>query len=135
MENLTVTAIVENLDEVISFVLRRLEKYGCEKKTLMQIRLAVEEIFVNISSYAYDPSVGPAEVCCEVLENPLRVIIQFLDGGKPFDPLAKEDADTSEDALMERDGGLGILLVKETMDDVSYEYKNGKNVLTILKKL
>ena len=107
MENLTVTAIVENLDEVISFVLRRLEKYGCEKKTLMQIRLAVEEIFVNISSYAYDPSVGPAEVCCEVLENPLRVIIQFLDGGKPFDPLAKEDADTSEDALMERDGGLG----------------------------
>ena len=135
MENLTVTAIVENLDEVISFVLRRLEKYGCEKKTLMQIRLAVEEIFVNISSYAYDPSVGPAEVCCEVLENPLRVIIQFLDGGKPFDPLAREDADTSEDALMERDGGLGILLVKETMDDVSYEYKNGKNVLTILKKL
>ena len=135
MENLTVTAIVENLDEVNSFVLKRLEKYGCEKKTLMQIRLAVEEIFVNISSYAYDPSVGPAEVCCEVLEDPLRVIIQFLDGGTPFDPLAREDADTSEDALMERDGGLGILLVKETMDDVKYEYKNGKNVLTILKKL
>ena len=92
-------------------------------------------IFVNISSYAYDPSVGPAEVRCEVLEDPMRVIIQFLDGGKPFDPLAKEDADTSEEALMSRIGGLGILLVKETMDDVSYEYKDGQNILTILKNL
>ena len=135
MENLTVTAVVDNLDEVTGFVLKRLEKYGCDKKTLMQIRLAVEEIFVNISSYAYDPAVGPAEVSCEVLDDPLRVVIQFLDGGKPFDPLAREDADTSEEALMGRIGGLGILLVKETMDDVSYEYKNGKNVLTILKKL
>ncbi len=135
MESLTVTAVVENLDEVIAFVAKRLENYGCDRKTLMQIRLAVEEIFVNISSYAYDPSVGPAEVRCEVLEDPMRVIIQFLDGGKPFDPLAKEDADTSEEALMSRIGGLGILLVKETMDDVSYEYKDGQNILTILKNL
>ena len=135
MESLTVTAVVDNLDEVIAFVEKRLENYGCDRKTLMQIRLAVEEIFVNISSYAYDPSVGPAEVRCEVLEDPMRVIIQFLDGGKPFDPLAKEDADTSEEALMSRIGGLGILLVKETMDDVSYEYKDGQNILTILKNL
>ena len=135
MESLTVTAVVDNLDEVIAFVAKRLENYGCERKTLMQIRLAVEEIFVNLSSYAYDPSVGPAEVRCEVLEDPMRVIIQFLDGGKPFDPLAKEDADTSEEALMSRIGGLGILLVKETMDDVSYEYKDGQNILTILKNL
>ncbi len=135
MESLTVTAVVDNLDEVIAFVTKRLENYGCDRKTLMQIRLAVEEIFVNISSYAYDPSVGPAEVRCEVLEDPMRVIIQFLDGGKPFDPLAKEDADTSEEALMSRIGGLGILLVKETMDDVSYEYKDGQNILTILKNL
>lgn len=57
MENLTVIAAVENLDEVNGFVLKRLEKYGCDKKILMQIRLAVEEIFVNNASYAYDPSV------------------------------------------------------------------------------
>lgn len=135
MENLTVNAIVDNLDEVTGFVLKRLDQYGCSKKTLMQIRLAVEEIFVNIASYAYDPAVGPAEVRCEVRQEPLRVIIQFLDGGRPFDPLAKEDADTSADALFARDGGLGILLVKETMDGVSYSYENGKNVLTIEKRL
>ena len=135
MNSLTIIAEIRNLETVTDFVLGSLKKYGCSKNVLLQIRLAVEEIFVNISSYAYDPSVGPAEVRCEVLEDPLRVVIQFLDGGKPFDPLAKEDADISEDALMLREGGLGILLVKETMDDVSYTYENGKNILTILKKL
>ena len=135
MESLTIVAEVKNLETVNDFVLGQLKEYGCPKNVLLQIRLAVEEIFVNIASYAYDPSVGPAEVRCEVLEDPLRVIIQFLDGGKPFDPLAREDADISEDGLMMREGGLGILLVKETMDDVSYTYENGKNILTILKKL
>ena len=136
MESLTINAEIRNLDIVNEFVSSRLKQHGCEdRKTLMQIRLAVEEIFVNIASYAYDPSVGPAEVRCEVLEDPLRVVIQFLDGGKPFDPLAKPDADTSEDALMSRIGGLGILLVKETMDDVKYVYENGKNILTIQKNL
>jgi len=135
MESITVNAVIDNLDEVNDFVLKRLEGFGCEKRTLMQIRLAVEELFVNIASYAYDPNVGPAEVITEVLNDPLRVVIQFLDGGKPFNPLKKEDADTSEEGLLEREGGLGILLVKETMDEVSYEYKDGKNILTILKKL
>ena len=135
MESLIVSAEVKNLDEVTDFVLQRPEIAACPKNTQLQLRLAVEEVFVNIASYAYDPSVGPAEVRCEVLEDPLRVVIQFLDHGKPFDPLAKEDADTSADALMERIGGLGILLVKETMDEVSYSYEGGKNILTILKKL
>ena len=135
MDNLIVTAEVKNLDAVTDFVLQRPEIAACSKNTQLQLRLAVEEVFVNIASYAYDPAIGPAEVRCEVLDDPLRVVIQFLDHGKPFDPLAREDADTSEEALMERIGGLGILLVKETMDEVSYSYEEGKNILTILKKL
>ncbi|MBQ3578230.1 MAG: ATP-binding protein [Firmicutes bacterium] len=135
MENITVTAEIPNLDVVNGFVLGKLEERGCPQRIQLQVRLAVEEIFVNISSYAYDPEVGPAEVHCEVLEDPLRVVIQFMDHGKPFDPLAKSDADTSEEALLARDGGLGILLVKETMDDVRYSYEGGKNILTIIKNL
>ena len=135
MGNLVVTAAVQNPDAVTDFVLQRPEIAACPKNTQLQLRLAVEEVFVNIASYAYDPAIGPAEVRCEVLDDPLRVVIQFLDHGKPFDPLAREDADTSEEALMERIGGLGILLVKETMDEVSYSYEEGKNILTILKKL
>jgi len=132
---MTVTAQIENLDKVVEFVLHRPQILSCPKKTQMQLRLAIEEIFVNISSYAYDPSVGPAEIRSEILEDPLRVVIQFLDGGRPFDPLAKEDADTSADALFSREGGLGILLVKETMDSVSYTYENGRNILTVRKNL
>ena len=135
MENITVTAEIPNLDVVNGFVLGKLEERGCPQRIQLQVRLAVEEIFVNISSYAYDPEVGPAEVHCEVLEDPLRVVIQFMDHGKPFDPLAKAGADTSEEALLARDGGLGILLVKETMDDVRYSYEGGKNILTIIKNL
>ena len=135
MDNLIISAEIKNLDTVTDFVLQRPQIASCPVRTQMQLRLAIEEIFVNISSYAYDPSIGPAEVRCEVLEDPLRVVIQFLDHGKPFDPLAKEDADTSEEALLAREGGLGILLVKETMDDVSYTYQDGKNILTIKKNL
>lgn len=135
MKSLTVPARTECVDEINDFVGQELEAYDCPMKIQMQIELAIEEIFVNIASYAYQPVEGEAEIRCEVLQDPLRVVIQFLDNGKPFDPLAKEDADTTPDALEAREGGLGILLVKKTMDDVQYVYEDGKNILTIQKKL
>ena len=91
----------------------------------MQIDLAVEEIFVNIANYAYRP----------VRENPLEVTLTFLDSGAPYDPLAKEDPDITLDVKDRQIGGLGIFLVKQTMDDVKYEYKNGRNILTLTKNL
>ena len=75
------------------------------------------------------------EVRCEVLEDPLRAVVQFLDGGIPFNPLAKKDPDTSPEALSNRVGGLGIFMVKKMMDDVSYVYEDGKNTLTLVKNL
>ena len=135
MKQITVPAKLEALDNVTGFVLGKLEKFGCPEAICLQIQLAVEEIFVNITSYAYQPKDGEAEIRCDVLEDPLRVEIQILDSGKPFDPLAVDAANTSEEALMEREGGLGILLVCSTMDDVKYSYEDGKNILTILKKL
>ena len=135
MKSLTVPAEIDQLDEVTAFFQKELAAADCPERARFQIRLAVEEIFVNISSYAYKPEDGLAEVRCEVTEDPLRVVVQFLDSGKPFDPLAREDADTSEDALMGREGGLGIFLVKSTMDSVEYAYEGGKNILTIRKNL
>ena len=135
MRNLIVPANLDHLAEVTAFVDEELEKFGCPMRAQLQIQLAIEEIFVNIVSYAYHPKNGEAEIRCEVLKDPLRVVIQFLDGGTPFDPLAREDADTSREALESRIGGLGILLVKKTMDDVKYVYENGKNILTIRKYL
>ena len=135
MKTLTVPAELEQLQNVQDFISGELENCDCPMKAQFQIEMAVEEIFVNIVSYAYHPEAGEATIRCAVEEEPLQVTIQFLDHGKPFDPLAKKDADTSGEALEEREGGLGILMVKKSMDDVRYEYENGKNVLTIRKRL
>ena len=128
-------AKTDYLDQVTEFVDERLETRDCPASTQMQVELAVEEIFVNIASYAYDTDDGEAEVRCEVLEAPLRAVVQFLDGGKPYDPLARGEVDISKEGIMSRIGGLGIHLVKKTMDDVQYAYEGGKNILTIQKRL
>ena len=135
MKDITVDATVDNLEVVQDFVREELEKQECSMKVMMQIEIAVEEIYVNIVHYAYNPSVGKATIRCEVTDNPMQVMIQFLDSGIPFDPLAKEDADITLSADERDIGGLGIFMVKQSMDEVNYEYKDGKNVLTIKKVL
>ena len=135
MRSITVPATREDPDPVIEFVEEELSRHDCPQRALYQIEVAIEEIFVNIVSYAGLSDDDGVEVHCEVLENPLRVVVQFLDKGIPFDPLAKDDPDRSPDAIMDREGGLGIFMVKQMMDDVSYAYENGKNTLTILKNL
>ena len=135
MNEMTISATVENLDTVMGFIEEHLEQYGCPMKAQMQVALAVEEIYVNIANYAYNPEVGPATIQVEVHKEPLEVIITFMDNGKPYDPLAKEDPDITL-SVEERDiGGLGIFLVKQTMDAVHYEYSDGRNILTIMKRL
>lgn len=132
---LDVIAKVENLDSVLAFVEERLKKYGCSSKIQMQIDVAVEEIFVNIASYAYNPKIGSAAISIEVQEKPLSVSITFTDKGVPYDPLKWPDPDITLPAQERQVGGLGIYLVKKSMDDICYEYKDGKNILTIRKNL
>ena len=135
MKDITVDATLDNLEVVQNFVSEELESQGCSMKVMMQIEIAVEEMYVNIVHYAYNPEIGKATIRCEVTEDPMQVIIQFMDSGVPFDPLAKEDADITLSAEERQIGGLGIFMVKKSMDEVSYEYKEGKNVLTIRKVL
>ena len=134
MSVLNIDAEVNNLDQVLAFVDEELENYGCSPKTQMQIDIAVEEIFVNIASYAYNPEKGSALISVETQEDPLAVIITFTDGGVPYDPLKKPDPDVTLSAEKRQIGGLGIYMVKKSMDNVTYEYKDGKNILTITKK-
>ena len=74
-------------------------------------------------------------VSVEVVENPAAVIITFIDQGIPYDPLATEDPDTTLSADERNIGGLGIFLVKKSMDDITYEYKDGQNILKIKKNM
>lgn len=135
MKEITLPATLENLAAVQAFVEEELEAADCPMKAMMQVSIAVEEIYVNIAHYAYNPEVGEATVRCAVGGDPLQVTIQFLDSGKPFDPLAKPDADTTLSAEEREIGGLGILMVKKSMDDVQYRYENGCNILTLKKHL
>lgn len=132
---LDIEAIEENLGAVTAFVDERLERAGCSMKAQMQIDLAVEEVFINIAKYAYAPDKGRAVVRVEVSNDPVQVRITFLDHGKPYDPLAKEDPDVTLSAEDRPVGGLGIFMVKQSMDDVEYEYKDGTNILTLTKSL
>ncbi len=130
---LDVIASAENLSEVQSFVEERLEAANCSPKVMMQIGVAVEEIFVNIANYAYAPEKGKATVRVEVSGDPLTVSITFIDHGTPYDPLAKNDPDVTLSAKERQIGGLGIFITKKFMDDVLYEYKDGQNILTLKK--
>ena len=135
MKELNIAATVENIDTVTDFVNEQLEALDCPMKAQMQIDIAIDELFGNIAHYAYNPEVGDATVRVEVIESPLAVVITFIDKGVPYDPLAKADPDTTLSAEERAIGGLGIFMVKKTMDEITYEYKDGQNILAIKKSL
>ena len=135
MDKIIVEAKVEKLDAVLDFVNKKLEDNDCPMKTQIQIDVAVEEIFVNIASYAYAPGEGDATIEAEIYDDPLRIAIRFTDSGMPYDPLAKEDPDVTLSVEERQIGGLGIYMVKKSMDEVAYEHKDGNNVFTIIKNL
>lgn len=135
MQELIVEADRMNLPQVQAFIDEQLEEVGCPMPAQISIDIAVEELFVNIASYAYGNGSGKAVVQVTVHEDPLSVEITFIDNGAPYDPLAKADPDTTLSLKERKKGGLGIFMVKKSMDNVSYEYKDGKNILTIMKKL
>ena len=135
MNEFVIEATRENLPKVISFVNEHLEAADCNMRTQIQIDIAVEELFINIASYAYDPEIGIAVVQVTVTDEPLSVEITFIDNGRQYDPLAKEDPDITLPINKRKKGGLGIFMVKKSMDDIHYEYADGKNILTIKKKL
>ena len=135
MKELTVAATIENIETVTDFVDAQLEELDCPMKAEMQINVAIDELFSNIAHYAYHPETGEATVAVEVIKNPLAVEITFIDNGKPYDPLQNADPDVTLSAEERDIGGLGIFIVKKSMDEITYEYKDGKNILKIKKNI
>ncbi|MBQ7197293.1 MAG: ATP-binding protein [Synergistaceae bacterium] len=135
MKELTIEADEKNLEQVLDFVNEQLEAQGCSLKTQMQIDVSVEELFVNIAHYAYNPETGFATIKIEIQKEPSSVSITFVDKGVPYDPVAKPDPDVTLSAEEREIGGLGIFMVKNSMDEMTYEYKDCQNILTIRKNL
>lgn len=126
-------AKIEDITPITSYVESELEKLDCPMRDLMQISIAIDEIYSNIVFYAYGEGSGPATVIFEELNDPHGMQLTFIDEGQQYDPLAKEDPDITLKAEERGVGGLGIYMVKNQMSNMLYEYKDGKNILTIQK--
>ena len=135
MKILKVEAKTEKLKEVLAFLDEELEALDCDIKTVFALDLSVEEIFVNIASYAYGEGEGEAEISLDFSEEDDMLTITFRDSGLPYDPLAKEDPDVTLSLEERKIGGLGIFMVKKNVDEMDYEYKDGQNILYLRKKI
>lgn len=133
MKSIEIPAEKAKLSEAVGFVLGFAEELGFNKKELFELKVCTEEIFVNVASYAYEPDTGMITVNADGSSDPLSVTVSFIDSGTPFDPLAKPDPAKKRPLSQAKKGGLGIFITKKLMDDVSYEYLDGRNILTIVK--
>ena len=133
-DEIELEAMRDYTEEVQAFVEERLASCACTPKTLMQIAVSVEEIYVNIANYAYKPNTGMAWIRADVSGDPACLTLVFRDRGIPYNPLAREDPDVTPAAEDRKIGGLGIYMTKVFMDEESYVYENGQNILTLKKK-
>ena len=134
MKSITVEAKIENVDKVTEFVNEMLEEKDCPLKVQMQLDVAIDEIFGNIAYYAYGKGSGNATIQIEMEDNPPKITLTFIDQGIPYNPLENKDPDITLDIEDREIGGLGIFLVKKTMDELSYEYADGQKYILTMKK-
>lgn len=138
MKELKIEATIDNLAQVFKFLADSMENCDCDPKVKRQIKLCVEELFVNIAHYAYNPDVGIAKISIDTVQSPdgkPKMVISFADEGRPYDPLSLPEPDIDAELDDRQIGGLGVFLVRTTMDNVGYEHKDGQNILTIEKEL
>ena len=135
MSEITLEAVPENIPEVTAFVDGELEARECGMKAQMQIDVAIDEIFSNIAYYAYAPEKGKATVRFDYDEATRTAEITFIDTGMAFNPLERPEPDVQASLEARQVGGLGIFLVRKTMDAVRYRRENGQNILTLSKTI
>ena len=135
MKELTVPATLENIPAVTAFIDGQLEALDGSMKAQMQIDIAIDELFGNIAHYAYPDGTGEATVRFDFDEATRTASIAFIDSGVPFNPLERADPDVTLSAEERGIGGLGIFMVKKTVDKMEYHYENGFNVLTLHKRV
>ncbi|MBR3103012.1 MAG: ATP-binding protein [Lachnospiraceae bacterium] len=130
---LTVIATLENYDRVAEFVEGELEIREVPMAAQAQIVIALDEIYTNVAKYAYADDPGEVTVRLDFTEQITEVKMTIMDCGIPYDPLKRPDPDVSLEAEARQIGGLGIYMVKQMMEEVSYEYRGGMNILRMRK--
>lgn len=134
-KEMTFDAVPENAEAVIGFIEEELEAQGCGFAELMAINVAVDEIFSNIAHYAYGGKIGTASVSVETDGDPLTARVTFTDEGIPFDPLSVPEPDPDLPPDEREIGGMGIQIVRKSMDSAEYVYREGKNIFSFTKRI
>lgn len=135
MKDLLVESKIEDIEAVTKFVQTELQSLGCSGHAVMQIKMAIDEIFGNICYYAYGSKTGPVKVSVGMDDERKTAVLTFSDNGIPYNPLEADIPDIELDGEERPVGGLGIFIVREMMDDITYEYKDGKNILCLTKTI
>ena len=135
MKDWTFEAKIDRIPWLTEQVDGLLEGLDCPMKAQMQIDVAIDEWMANIASYAYGNGVGEVTVRFDFQPDDRTVVLTFIDSGVPYDPLAKPDPDVTLSVDKRAVGGLGIFLIKKTMDDMTYARQDGRNVFTIRKRI
>ena len=125
---------IEDIPALTEFAESELEKHGCPMKAIMQINIAIDELYSNIAKFAYEGGTGKATVEFDFETEANAVTLIFTDYGTPYNPVIKKDPDITLSADDRAIGGLGIFMVKNIMDEMRYEYVDDKNILYITKK-
>jgi len=135
MKRYTIPAELEELEKVKVCANEMLLQTSSSEEEKMAVEIAIEEIFVNIVKYAEVPKDTRIELCYEYKKDERLIILQFRDEGVYFNPLEKKEPEVHKELFARELGGLGIYMVKKMMDDICYEHRGGKNILTLRKKL
>lgn len=131
--SITLPNDIATISQLSEFVETVCEEKGLDMALTMNLNLALEEAVVNVMSYAYPDSQGDVKV--DIMIDDQKVVSILTDSGIPFDPTQKGDVDTTLPAEERPIGGLGIHIVRQMMDSINYNRIDGKNVLTLRKKL
>ena len=135
MTEIRLAAVIESIPGATAFIEEQLEALGCSMRAQMQIDVAIDELFCNIASYAYGDGTGEATVRFDYDAPTRTAAITFVDRGVPFNPLEQAEPDVTLAARDRKIGGLGIHLVRKTMDRMEYRREDGQNILTIYKRI
>ena len=133
--SLRIHATIAEAETALDPITDLLEEIGADRKAAYKVRLALDELLVNVVSYAYDGKDGEVEIVYETSDEPRTISISIIDSGKPFNPLEVEEPELSDNIHERKIGGLGIFIVKNTMDEVAYRRENNQNIMTIKKKI
>jgi len=127
-------ATLEELQSILDMNEELLMSHGASMKNTMTINIALEEMYVNICHYAYEGLENKGATINISFDGDV-VIYELIDEGIPFDPIAKTDPDITASAEERDIGGLGIFMVKKSMDECAYERKDGKNIFVMKKNI